>query len=246
MGHSGLRPAGGIDLGTVIPEAVAVRARSYLASVRFEWPGLMGVLRGRFPGVSRPDEQLLATLPAHRAVRVAQAQYQQIAFAAQLVMAAQIESSLLPGGAGPAWCHGFNFIRRSLRNLLTTAAVSLTLVADGALLGVVPLAQIVAAYIRHKFDNRLADLSAPPAWDSEASPLLGQLVMLFDISWPTEWVFAPGDVGDDLALLARVVALHGLALGMQVPLLFMTPLGSSRHRLPGASYGGAAVAPSAP
>ena len=244
-GIRGCVPLGGIDPGIVIPDAVAVRARSYLASVRFEWSGLMDVVRGRFPGVVRPDEHLLATLPAHRAVRVAQAQYQQIAFAAQLVMAAQIESSLL-GAAGPAWCHGFNFIRRSLRHWVATAAVSLTLVGDDALLGVVPLAQIVAAYIRYKCDNRLADPSAPPAWASEASPSLRQLIMLFDISWPTEWVFAPDDVGDDLALVSRVVALHGLALGMQVPLLFMVPLGSSRHRLRDASYGGAAVASSAP
>ena len=64
----------------------------------------MVVLRRRFPTISAPDEALLVTLPAHRAVRVAQAQYQQIALAAQLVMVARLESSLLPGDAGRAWC----------------------------------------------------------------------------------------------------------------------------------------------
>ncbi len=56
---------------------------------------------------------------------------------------------------------------------------------------------------------------------------------------------APGEVGEDSALVARVVALHGLALGMQVPLLFMVPFGSSRHRLSGASYADVALASSA-
>ena len=53
-----------------------------------KWPSLMVVLRRRFPTISAPHEVLLASLPAHRAVRVAQAHYQQISFAAQLAVAA--------------------------------------------------------------------------------------------------------------------------------------------------------------
>ncbi len=106
---------------------------------------------------------------------------------------------------------------------------------------VVPLAQLMAALIRYKCENRLIGPSAPLAWDSQTPSLLYQLVHLFDIAWPTEWGLAPGEVGEDLAL----VALHGLALGLRVPLLFMVPFGYSQHRLPDSTYAGAAVRPTA-
>ena len=91
---------------TDVSSGVALRCVSYLATERRVWEPLMLALRSMFPDIPPAQDQTIAALQPAALVRLVQAQYQQLALAAQIMRAITLEAPLLGMGAEP-WLRVF-------------------------------------------------------------------------------------------------------------------------------------------
>ena len=178
--NSGSEP----DLSVAVPAAVEAAARRFLLVVRRAWAPVMDGLRVIYPTL--PDEARcaahLSTLSAHRIVGLAQSQYAQVAFSAQLARAAVHECSAMR--AGEAMAESFRNLPHSLAAWIRVFPPMIVLRRDDALLGTVPAAQFTAAYLRHKWWHRALDPAAPIHDASFLDAHRRQVVALIELDLP--------------------------------------------------------------
>jgi hypothetical protein len=172
-----------LPFGTVITAEVEQAARAYLASIRELWSPVMDSLRDIYSDL-QPElacSAFVARLPAYRVVRLAQSQYQQVAFSAQLARAAVHEAILL--SAGEQWAESFRSLIPSLRAWIAVSPPFVMLRNDDAQLGTVPAAQLTAAYVRYMWYNR-----GPVPWPTASGIAVGvhqqQLVAFIELDVP--------------------------------------------------------------
>jgi hypothetical protein len=189
-------------------------ALTFLGIVQQQWEPVMQALAIHFPQLQHNTLEHLMLLSDEYIVTLVQAQYQQLALAAQLLQALRHESIALGS-------HSFaadQALQRPRRLLLAHIRIdppsTLGLDAEALQRGIVPVAQLFARYIRARFLTRDHDPFATVVHDDDNSRALTQLQAFAALALPSSVCLLPAPTHQAYMALVREVMVCGFALGL--------------------------------